>query len=90
MCCCSPSLFLLDCERNTILDKIDEGEYVEFDGIIPFNIKTKYCKHLDIDTMKCKVYRQRPIACRIAGDSCNSVFWKKTVKDQYHKLNKKV
>ena len=88
MCCRSPALALLFCEENTILDKIDEGEYVEFEGIIPYNIKTKYCKHMDMETMNCKVYNQRPIACRIAGHSCLGDFWVKTIKEQ-HEKNKK-
>ena len=86
-CCISPVLALLPCEEGTILDEIDEGEYVEFEGIIPFNIKTKYCKHMDMETMNCKVYSQRPIACRIAGHDCLSNFWMKTVREQ-HKRNK--
>ncbi len=85
MCCRSPALALMECEQNTILDKIDDGEYVEFEGIIPFNIDTKYCKHIDMNTMNCKVYSQRPIACRIAGHSCLSDFWVKVIKEQHEK-----
>ena len=88
MCCRSPALVLMNCEQNTILDKIDEGEYVECEGIIPFNIKTKYCKHMDTETKNCKVYSQRPIACRIAGYSCLGDFWAKTIKEQYDKKTK--
>lgn len=70
-CCISPLLPLMPCEKNTILDRLDnEDEYIEYDGIIPFNRKTRYCKHMDISTMMCKVYPIRPIACRIAGNSC--------------------
>lgn len=89
MCCISPLLALMDCEQNTILDKVNEGEYVECKGIIPFNIKTKYCKHIDMKTMKCKVYNQRPVACRIAGHECLSDFWVKAIKEQ-HKQNKSI
>jgi hypothetical protein len=85
MCCRSPALVLMRCERNTILDKIDEGEYIECAGIIPFNIETRYCKHIDIKTMDCKVYNQRPIACRIAGHSCLGDFWIKAIKEQHDK-----
>lgn len=56
MCCRSPALPLMECEQNTILDKIDEGEYIECEGIIPYNIKTRYCKHTELNTMDCKVY----------------------------------
>jgi Fe-S-cluster containining protein len=89
MCCISPALPLLQCEQNTILDKIDEGEYVEFEGIVPFNIKTKYCKHMDTNTMKCKVYSVCPICCRIAGDSCKGTFWKNTLMQRQQDLWKK-
>lgn len=85
MCCISPALVLMPCEEGTILDKIDEGEYIEFEGIVPFNIKTRYCKHMNMETMKCKVYSQRPIACRIAGHDCLSDFWFKVVKEQHEK-----
>ena len=88
MCCRSPILVLVKCEQNTILDKIDEGEYIELEGIIPFNIKTRYCKHMDMETMNCKVYNQRPIACRIAGNDCLGDFWVKAIKEQ-HERNKK-
>mgnify|MGYP003394119296 FL=1 len=88
MCCRSPILVLVKCEQNTILDKIDEGEYIELEGIIPFNIKTRYCKHMDMETMNCKVYNQRPIACRIAGHDCLGDFWVKAIKEQ-HERNKK-
>jgi Fe-S-cluster containining protein len=84
MCCRAPALPLMECEQNTILDKIEDGEYVEFDGIIPFNIDTKYCKHLDTKTKKCSVYNQRPIACRIAGESCTSTFWVNTLTTRYN------
>ena len=88
-CCISPFLVLMPCEDNTILDRIDnEDEYALGQHIVPFNRKTNYCKHMDTTAMKCKVYRQRPIACRIAGESCNTTFWKKAVKEQYKKLNK--
>lgn len=86
-CCISPALALMECEQNTILDKIDEGEYIEFEGIIPFNIKTRYCKHMDIETMNCKVYSQRPIACRIAGGDCLGDFWVKAIREQHEKNN---
>ena len=85
MCCRSPTIALLECEQNTILDRIDDGEYIEFEGIIPFNIKTRYCKHMDTMTMSCKVYDQRPIACRIAGSSCLTLFWTKAIKEQHEK-----
>lgn len=85
MCCRSPALALMECEQNTILDKIDEGEYIEFEGIIPFNIETKYCKHMDMKTMNCKVYNQRPVACRIAGNDCLGDFWIRTIKEQHEK-----
>ncbi len=85
MCCRSPVIVLMECEENTILDKIDEGEYVETKGIIPFNIETKYCKHMDMKTMSCKVYDQRPVACRIAGHSCLGDFWTRTIREQYEK-----
>ena len=41
MCCRSPILVLVKCEQNTILDKIDEGEYIELEGIIPFKGKDR-------------------------------------------------
>ena len=85
MCCRSPALVLMMCEQNTILDKIDEGEYVESEGIIPFNIETKYCKHMDMKIMNCKVYNQRPIACRTAGHDCLGDFWVKAIKEQHEK-----
>lgn len=85
MCCRSPFLVLMECEQNTILDKIDDGEYIESEGIIPFNIKTRYCKHIDMKTMSCKVYNQRPVACRIAGQDCFGDFWIKTIKEQHEK-----
>lgn len=81
-CCISPALPLLPCEENTILDKVEEGEYIEYQGIIPFNIKTKYCKHLDMNTMNCKVYDIRPIACRIAGEECMSPAWIRTLTER--------
>ena len=90
MCCRSPALFLMECEQNTILDRIDEGEYVECEGIIPFNIKTRYCKHMDMETMNCKVYNKRPIACRIAGNSCLGDFWAKYIKEQHEKNKKNI
>lgn len=89
MCCRSPALVLVECERDTILDKIDDGEYVEFEGIIPFNIETRYCKHMDMKTMNCKVYNQRPIACRIAGNDCLGDFWVKAIREQYDKNRRK-
>src|SRR3990167_5557198 len=90
MCCRSPALVLMECEQDTILDNIDEGEYVESEGIIPFNIKTKYCKHMDMKTMNCKVYNQRPIACRTAGHDCLGDFWVKTIKEQHEKNKWKI
>ncbi len=85
MCCRSPVLVLMECEQNTILDKIEEGEYVESEGIIPFNIKTRYCKHIDTETKNCKVYNQRPIACRIEGNDCLGDFWVRALKEQHEK-----
>lgn len=87
MCCRSPALPLMECEQGTILDKVEEGEYVECEGIVPFNIETRYCKHMDIKTMNCKVYNQRPVACRIAGNDCLGDFWTRTIIEQ-HKKNK--
>lgn len=84
-CCISPFLVLMPCEKNTILDKIDEGEYIESEGIIPSNIKTRYCKHMDMITMNCKVYAVRPIACRIAGHSCTTPFWLKAMTEMHEK-----
>lgn len=85
-CCISPFLVLVSCEQNTILDKIEnEDEYIECEGLIPFNRKTGYCKHMDMDTMDCKVYMLRPIACRIAGHSCMSEFWIKALKEMHEK-----
>ena len=89
ICCVSPFLTLMPCEQGTILDKIDEGEYIECEGIIPFNIKTRYCKHMDMETMSCKVYNQRPVACRIAGHSCLGNFWVRYIKDKHEKNKKK-
>ena len=88
MCCRSPALPLMECEQGTILDRIEEGEYVECEGIIPFHIETRYCKHMDRETMSCKVYNQRPVACRIAGQDCLGDFWVRTIKEQ-HEKNKK-
>lgn len=88
-CCRAPALVLMRCEQNTILDRIEEGEYVESEYIVPFNFETKYCKHMDIKTMNCKVYSQRPIGCRIAGYSCLSDFWMKTLKESYKKKSKR-
>lgn len=87
MCCRQPFLALLPCEMNSILSKVEEGEYVEFKGIVPFNIETGYCKHMDLGTMNCKVYEVRPIACRIAGHSCKGEFWVKHLKE-VHERNK--
>lgn len=39
--------------------------------------------------MNCKVYNQRPIACRIAGHDCLGDFWVKTIKER-HEKNKTV
>lgn len=89
MCCLSPALALMPCEENTILDRIDnEDEYTPGLHNIPFNRKTNYCKHMDTTTMNCKVYPQRPIACRIAGENCKGKFWIKTIKAQ-HEMKKK-
>lgn len=87
MCCISPALPLMPCERGTILDNIEDGEYEEYEGNIPFNIKTRYCKHMDMETMGCKVYSQRPIACRIAGYDCLGDFWARRVKELHEKNN---
>ncbi len=81
MCCRSPFLVLMECELNTILDKVEEGEYIECKGIIPFNIKTRYCKHMDVKTMTCKVYNQRPIGCRTAGEDCLGNYWARMIKE---------
>ena len=86
MCCISPAVVLMPCEDNTILDRIDnEDEYTPGLHNIPFNFKTNYCKHMDTYTKKCNVYSQRPIACRIAGESCNSNFWIRFMKEQHEK-----
>lgn len=85
-CCISPFLVLMPCEKNTILDKIDnEDEYMASEDLIPFNHKTQYCKHMDMVTMNCKVYAVRPIACRIAGHSCTTSFWLKAMTEMHEK-----
>jgi len=66
-CCHAPFLILMPCERNGILDEVNEDEYIQFDGMIPFNKKTDACKHFDTTNRRCKVYEFRPVACRIAG-----------------------
>lgn len=70
-CCIMPAAYLMPCEENTILDKIDnDDEYALHPRVVPFNRKNNYCKHMNTTTMKCKVYSVRPICCRIAGDEC--------------------
>lgn len=80
ICCIKPLLILTKCEKNTILDSIDNNdEYKISPGNIPYNRKTNYCKHIDTETMKCKVYSQRPISCRISGDACLKDGWIKVL-----------
>lgn len=65
LCCLSPFITLMGCERGTIIDKLQEGDYIAFDGIIPYKRESGYCKHIDETTWKCKTYDIRPIACRV-------------------------
>lgn len=70
-CCQAPFLVLAPCEINTILDKIEPGEFQLSEGMIPFKKlgNIDLCKHFNEKTRTCNIHEIRPVNCRLAG--CN-------------------